>query len=332
MSSSEAVGDAGVGVGAGVALSPGGDDGGASEVFLPVDRPVENDTRTNLIVNYLPQGVRDEQLFSMFVTLGPVRTARVVVEKSTDYSYGYGFVDYENAADAARAVTELNGLAVQNKRLKVSYSRPKTANMASTNLYVCNLGREVSEQMLEEIFGPYGNIINKRILYDRASQMPRGVAFVRFSRKEEADAAITELNGAYTVPGGDRAIEVRVAEEHGRQKGPYYSNIAPQHRGGGGGGMRGGRGGYGAGGGGYGGGGDPSAMAYYGDGGGGAMPGYQQQSYRYDPMSRGGGGGGGYGGYGGGRGGRGFSRGGGRGGGNGGGNGVGGGGQFGYWN
>ncbi len=241
------------------------------DVTLPVDRTVDNDTRTNLIVNYLPQNVRDEQLFSLFVPMGPIRQARVVVDRVTDYSHGFGFVDYENPMDAARALAELNGLAIQNKRLKVSYSRPKTADIADTNLYVCNLGSNVDDRLLEEIFGPYGNIINKRLLRDRLSGLPRGVAFVRFSKKEEADAAIRDLNGTYVVPGGDRSIEVRVAEEHGKQKASFYAGYIA------------------------------------GRGGGAMQGGYHHQHYRYDPMggrgrggrgfarggSRGGGGGGG---------------------------------------
>ncbi len=270
---------------------------------LPVDKTVENDSRTNLIVNYLPQSMRDNELFSMFVTMGPIRTARVATDRATDYSFGYGFVDFENPRDAARALEELNGLAVQNKRIKVSYCRPKTANMAKTNLYVCNLGAQVTEDLLEEIFGPYGNIINKNILRDHRTGVPRGVAFVRFSCKEEADAAINDLNGSYTAPGGDRPIEVRVAEEHGKQKAGYFA-MASGGRGGGGGAMYGG---------------------YQ----------QQQQNYRFNPMGRGGRGGGG--GGRGGRGGGGFYRGNGGGGGGqyGGGQYGGGGGQYygvGTWN
>ena len=39
------------------------------------------------------------------------------------YSFGYGFINYESASDAAAAINQYNGLPVQNKKIKVSYSR-----------------------------------------------------------------------------------------------------------------------------------------------------------------------------------------------------------------
>ncbi len=46
-------------------------------------------------------------------------------DRATNYSYGYGFVRYGNPEDAAVALRNLNGLAVQNKKIRVSYARPR---------------------------------------------------------------------------------------------------------------------------------------------------------------------------------------------------------------
>jgi len=59
----------------------------------------------------------------------------------TGYSYGFGFVNYAKAEDAATAISTLNGLQVQNKRLKVSFARPSGEEIKETNLYVTNLPR-----------------------------------------------------------------------------------------------------------------------------------------------------------------------------------------------
>lgn len=59
----------------------------------------------------------------------------------TGYSYGFGFVNYAKAEDAATAINTLNGLQVQNKRLKVSFARPSGEEIKETNLYVTNLPR-----------------------------------------------------------------------------------------------------------------------------------------------------------------------------------------------
>ena len=58
----------------------------------------------------------------MFITLGPIVSAKIMRDKNSGYSFGYGFVQYENPADAAKAIQQLNGLQVaNNKRIKVCW-------------------------------------------------------------------------------------------------------------------------------------------------------------------------------------------------------------------
>jgi len=189
-----------------------------------------DDQRTKLIVNYLPQSMRDDELRALFADIGPVESAQVAVDKQTDYSYGYGFVEYENATDAAKAVGEITGMHVQNKTLKVSYSRPKSANSREANLYVCNLGQHITDEKLCEMFSPYGTIITQKILVNNQTGQPRGVAFVRFSRKEEAEAAIANVSGAH-CQGSRHPVEVRVADDHGKQKASFFATCTAGNRG-----------------------------------------------------------------------------------------------------
>lgn len=64
--------------------------------------------------------------------------------------------------------------------MKVSYARPAGDDIKDTNLYVTNLPKNITEQELDNIFGPYGYIVQKNILKDKVTGMPRGVAFVRW--------------------------------------------------------------------------------------------------------------------------------------------------------
>uniref|UniRef100_T1H4M8 RRM domain-containing protein n=1 Tax=Megaselia scalaris TaxID=36166 RepID=T1H4M8_MEGSC len=77
-----------------------------------------NNSGTNLIVNYLPQDMQDRELYSLFRTIGPINTCRIMRDYKTGYSYGYGFVDFGSEADALRAINNLNGITVRNKRIK----------------------------------------------------------------------------------------------------------------------------------------------------------------------------------------------------------------------
>ena len=54
----------------------------------PLDAPRANETRTKLIINYLPQSMTDEDFFALFLTSGPIESASVARDKSTGYSFG----------------------------------------------------------------------------------------------------------------------------------------------------------------------------------------------------------------------------------------------------
>lgn len=181
--------------------------------------------KTNLIVNYLPQTMTEKDLYAMFMTIGPIESCRVMKDFKTGYSYGFGFVNFTREEDAARAIDTFNGYQLRNKRLKVSYARPSGEEIKDTNLYVTNLPRAITEEQLETIFGKYGRIVQKHILRDKSNGTPRGVAFVRYDKREEAQEAIAALNNV--IPeGGTEPLSVKVAEEHGKQKAAYYAGWA----------------------------------------------------------------------------------------------------------
>jgi len=280
---------------------------GTETLDAPLDHPREDgEDRTNLIINYLPQAMTDNELYSMFITVGQIVSAKIMRDKSSGYSYGYGFVHYQNPQDAAKAIATLNGLQVSNKRIKVSYSRPNTADIKDTNLYVGNVPQGITEDDLQDLFGTYGSILTKKLLRDQGGKV-KGIAFIRFSKKAEADAAMANLHG-YQLPGASRGLDVKVAEDHGRQKAAFYAGWMVGQGGGeergsdwgdgyedsgydnyGGFGQGFGRGGRGGSGGGFGQGGGFGLQQFAAPGGGmrGGMGGN-----RFNPMSRGGGRGG----------------------------------------
>lgn len=100
-------------------------------------------------------------------------------------------------------------------------------------LYVGNLPFKISEAELEEMFSEHGEVASVALIMDRETGRPRGFGFVEMANDDEAERAVTALNGQ-NIDG--RNIVVNEARE--RQPS------------GGGGGFRGGRGGGGGGGGG----------------------------------------------------------------------------------
>ena len=94
---------------------------------------VKEEDRNQLFINYLPQAMRDKELFALFSTVDPVVLARIARHKFSGYSYGYGFVDYRQPEDAAKAISSLNRMQVENKTLKVSYSLLNLASVTSSS-------------------------------------------------------------------------------------------------------------------------------------------------------------------------------------------------------
>ncbi|XP_043072160.1 sex-lethal homolog [Drosophila grimshawi] len=213
---------------------PGGGGGYApdtQESACPTSNSEDRTSATNLIINYLPQNMTDRELFNLFSSCGSINTCKIMRDYKTGYSFGYGFVDYNDETDSEAAIHKFNGLLVRNKRLKVSYARPGGQSIKDTNLYVINLSRNINDDQLDRIFSPFGLIVQRNILRDKLTGRPRGVAFVRYNKREEAQEAIMALNN--TVPeGASSPIWVRLAEEHGKAKAAQFM---PQVGGGGGG-------------------------------------------------------------------------------------------------
>ena len=114
-------------------------------------------------------------------------------------------------------------------------------------LYVGNLSYQVDSSELEQLFGQHGQVLSAQVINDRDTGRSKGFGFVEMANDNEAEAAITALNGQEH---GGRALTVNEARPREERGGGFG--------GGGGGGRRGGFGGGGGGGGrggGYGGGG-----------------------------------------------------------------------------
>ncbi|KFO20913.1 ELAV-like protein 4, partial [Fukomys damarensis] len=180
-----------------------------------------DDSKTNLIVNYLPQNMTQEEFRSLFGSIGEIESCKLVRDKitgqmltgvsdvtydiwfaiscqlplATGQSLGYGFVNYIDPKDAEKAINTLNGLRLQTKTIKVSYARPSSASIRDANLYVSGLPKTMTQKELEQLFSQYGRIITSRILVDQVTGVSRGVGFIRFDKRIEAEEAIKGLNG-----------------------------------------------------------------------------------------------------------------------------------------
>jgi RNA recognition motif-containing protein len=78
-----------------------------------------------LFVGGLPYAVSDQQLEELFTPYGSVESARVVTDRMTGRSRGFGFVELSSEAEAAEAKTKLNGTEYEGRTLTVNEARPR---------------------------------------------------------------------------------------------------------------------------------------------------------------------------------------------------------------
>jgi RNA recognition motif-containing protein len=80
---------------------------------------------TKLFVGSLPWSASDEDLQTAFAAHGNVLSAKVVTDKETRRSRGFGFVEFETEAEANAAIQALNGSELNGRNIIVSEAKPK---------------------------------------------------------------------------------------------------------------------------------------------------------------------------------------------------------------
>ena len=79
----------------------------------------------NIFVGSLPFSIEEADLRESFEAYGAVDSVKIITDKFTGRSKGFGFVEMPNDAEAQKAIDELNGATVQGRAIVVNKSEPK---------------------------------------------------------------------------------------------------------------------------------------------------------------------------------------------------------------
>lgn len=161
---------------------------------------------TNVYVKNLSESTTDDDLNKTFSEFGTV-TSAVVMRDVEGNSKCFGFVNFENAEDAGKAVEGLNGQKFDNKEWYVGKAQKKyereqelkqrfeqtmkeaVDKSQGLNLYIKNLDDTIDDENLKELFSSYGTITSCKVMRD-PNGTSKGSGFVAFSTSEEASRAL----------------------------------------------------------------------------------------------------------------------------------------------
>lgn len=85
----------------------------------------------NLFVGSLAYATNDDGLKSHFEQIGAVKSARVITDRESGRSKGFGFVEFEDEANNQKAIDQLDGKDLDGRAIAISLARPKEDRPAS---------------------------------------------------------------------------------------------------------------------------------------------------------------------------------------------------------
>lgn len=102
--------------------------------FIAPKSSIDDTALCNLIVNYLPPMMDERAAAQLFSNFGPIVSVKIIYDKDSGESRGYGFIRFEFFFSATYAIVALNRYEIAGKTLKVAYANAAGARKALSEL------------------------------------------------------------------------------------------------------------------------------------------------------------------------------------------------------
>lgn len=79
----------------------------------------------NIYVGNLPYRMTEEELEGLFAEFGSVKYAKIIIDRESGRSKGFGFVEMNDDSEAQNAIEQLNGEEFEGRNLRVNEARPR---------------------------------------------------------------------------------------------------------------------------------------------------------------------------------------------------------------
>jgi nucleolin len=150
---------------------------------VKTETPAEG--QKNLFVGSLSWAIDDEWLYREFEEFGELAAARVLTDRDTGRSKGFGYVEFNKHENAAAALAAKKGAEIDGRVINLDFATPRdnaapkarandraskfgdTKNPPSDTLFLGNLSFEADENTVGEAFGVHGTVQNVRLPTDQ---------------------------------------------------------------------------------------------------------------------------------------------------------------------